>query len=170
MEEIISIFNNECPTFDQKPLSIDKFEFLDNPRLQAIYNNIGNEKLLFHGTVLRNLDAIISEGFDISLAGMSMPGHIGKGMYFSDLICQSIYYQLKERYIGNETMFKLLVCKVSLGRSIYLERKGNQDIPKIIGYDSHITNYSQGQNSGHEYCIFDREQILPYCILHMSTL
>ncbi len=166
MQDIIELFNNEHPDFDGKRLYIDHIEMLNN---HYNYKNIFNEKLLFHGTPLHYIDNIIANGFDVSKAGKSMSGHIGKGLYFSDLICQSIYYQLKEEYIGDETYFKLLVCKVSLGNSILLERTAKTvDIDLINGYDSHITPYDQNGKYGHEYCLFKSNQILPFALLHMT--
>lgn len=95
--------------------------------------------------------------------------HIGSGMYFSDLICQSIYYQLKEEYTGDEKYFKLLVCKVALGNSIMLTRSiKTNNINLIENYDSHITTYSQDGKYGHEYCIFNSQQIAPYALLHLK--
>jgi len=163
MKVIKKLFYDEAPTFDGQRLILENIEFID---CLLPYNNLGNEQLLFHGTPLNNLESIVNNGFNID--NRSMSGHIGKGTYFSDLICQSIYYQLKNTYTGDEKYFKLLVCKVSLGNCIKLTRETSTiDINKINGYDSHMTNYDQDGKKGHEYCIFDSNQILPYYFIHM---
>ena len=36
--------------------------------------------------------------------------------------------------------------------------------------DSHSTDYEQDGHKGKEYCIFNSEQILPYCLLHMKRV
>jgi len=108
----------------------------------------------------------VNHGFNLN--NKSMSGHIGNGFYFSDLICQSIYYQLKYNYTGDEKYFKLLVCKVSLGNCININRSTKTiDINKLVGYDSHMTEYSQDGKVGNEYCLFNNQQIIPYCFMHM---
>ena len=162
--DIVEIFNHEKPRFDGQPLYINDIELLTVQH----QSTIGNEKLLFHGTPLHYIDDIIKNGFDMTKAGSHMSGHIGLGMYFSDLICQSIYYQLKEEYTGDEKYFKLLVCKVALGKSILLTRSiKTNNINLLDGYASHITTYSQDGKHGHEYCIFNSQQIVPYALLHL---
>jgi len=54
MEEIIKLFNDEKPRFDGQPLILKDIELINS---KLPYNNIGNEKLLFHGTPLENLDS-----------------------------------------------------------------------------------------------------------------
>jgi len=164
MEEIKELFYNELPKFDGKRLFLQSIEFVDST---LPYNNIGNEKLLFHGTPLNCINSIIENGFNLD--NKSMSGRIGNEFYFSDLICQSIYYQLKYEYTGDEKFFRLLVCKVSLGNCINLDRLSKTyDINKISGYDSHMTDYEQDGKEGYEYCLFDSNQILPYCIINMT--
>ena len=168
MEAIIKLFNDERPRFDGKPLYIDHIDMLngDEEKYQEKLKELGNEKIVYHGTLLRYINNIVKNGFDVSMAGSHMPGHIGKGLYFSDLMGQSIYYQLKEEYTGDETYFQLIICKVALGKSILLDRN-NRDIKLMNGYHSHMTPYSQNNKHGHEYCIFNADQILPYALLHL---
>jgi hypothetical protein len=161
--DVLRLFYKELPKFDGKELRLTDVELIN---YQLPYNNIGNEQLLFHGAPLNCLDSIVQNGFNLD--NKSMAGHIGNGIYFSDLISQCIYYQLKYEYNGDEDYFKLLVCKVALGNCIKLERScKTSDIDKINGYDSHMTDYEQDGKKGHEYCIFNSDQILPYCFMHM---
>ena len=172
MEEIIKLFNHERPNFDGKQLYIDHIDMLNNDLLTHQYNKtlnrIGNEKIVYHGTLLRYVNDILTQGFDPSMAGSHMSGHIGKGIYFSDLMCQSIYYQLKEEYTGDEKYFQLIICKVALGNNIILKRTASTvNINLLNGYNSHMTKYDQQGKHGYEYCLFNADQILPYALLHL---
>ena len=127
------------------------------------------------------LENIIINNFDVEKSSIGMGGHIGlqpdislryigSGIYFSDMAEQSIYYCLKPRYLGTGTDFVILVCEVTLGRCYEMERtKETYNCSKYNGYDSHSTYYRQGDKVGHEYCIFDSEQILPVCRLHLKV-
>lgn len=171
MDTIRKIFDEEKPIIDGDNLVIDKIELINNELLEKKYNacTVMNEKILFHGTPLENIVNITTNGFDESYIGKGMCGHIGKGLYFSDLMCQSIYYQLKYEYTGEETEFTLIVCKVKLGCCLHMKRtKETINIYKLS--DSHSTDYDQDGNKGKEYCIFNSEQILPYCLLHMKRV
>lgn len=115
MKDIIKLFNDEQPQFDGRKLYIDHIDMLNNDLLKQQYdkklNEIGNEKLVYHGTLLRYVNSILENGFDPSKAGSHMSGHIGKGLYFSDQMEQSIYYQLKEEFIMMKLIFNSLYVK-----------------------------------------------------------
>lgn len=173
IQNIIDLVNKENPKFDGKSLYIFEAKVLVNEKHNHDYNikrnmlSIKNEKILYHGTPLKNIDNIISKNFVITEAYRGMDGHIGRGIYFSDMAEQSIYYCLKEKYIGNETDFIILVCKVELGRCYEMKRtEETNNCSKQDNYDSHSTNY----NFGHEYCLFDSDQIVPVCKLHLKVL
>jgi hypothetical protein len=61
MDIINNIFLNEKPTYNNIALTIMNMELLNNEILESKYNSIelGNEKLLFHGTQWKNLNNII---------------------------------------------------------------------------------------------------------------
>lgn len=173
---ITETINIEQPMFDGKPLYVHEVKLLNNDQQKRAYRekqnslNVSDEKLLYHGTPLRNIETIISNNFDMSKPGTGMSGHIGRGIYFSNMAEQSIYYCLKEKYLGTETDFIILVCKVELGKCCELVRSSETcDCSKIQGYDSHSTPYSQGMKHGNEYCLFDSDQILPICRLHLKV-
>lgn len=165
MDEIVALFKKEQPSFDGRLLALDDVEFLNT---SLPYNPIGNEKILFHGTEIKNIPNIVKNGFDNTWE-KTMSGHIGKGIYFSDLMSQSIYYQLKFKY-DDETLFTLIGAKVSLGKCVKLERTLlTIDIDKLPGYDSHTTPYQQDCHYGNEYCVFDANQMIPYCLIYLSV-
>lgn len=168
---IKNIFNSEQPVFDGKLLHLDEIEILRNNKLQFVYDeqkkSIGREQILFHGTCVENLSSIIKNGFDLKYLGM--PGHIGKGIYFSTLITQSVYYQLKKSYTGNEKKFTIFACKVLTGKHKFMNRSGiSENIQKSPYFDSHCTSYKDDFREGYEFCIYDIKQILPFCLLHMT--
>ena len=170
-----NLINNEKPEFDGKPLFVYEVKVLDNLEHMSAYKNtqlsfpISNEKLLYHGAPLENIESIILDNFNITEALKGMGGHIGQGIYFSDMAEQSIYYCLKNEYTGDETDFIILVCKVELGRCCNRIRSDfDTNCAKFDNYDSHSTPYHQGNKFGHEYCVFDSNQILPVCRLHLK--
>ena len=176
MQTIIDTINNEAPAFDGKPLYVERLQLINNETHTQNYKNrqallqTSNERLLYHGTPLTNIDNIIANNFDIEMSLKGMGGHIGCGTYFSDMAEQSIYYCLKDEYIGTETEFIILVCKVELGRCCELVRSSKTyDCSKYYNYDSHSTPYTQGKKKGYEYCIFDSDQILPVCKVHLKV-
>ena len=127
-----------------------------------------NTQILFHGTPLENHEKILSEGFKMC---PGMLGHIGKGIYFSDLIEQSLYYQLKYNYTGKETYFKVIVCKVVLGNCTERKRDENwENLP--FSSDTHWTlhEHERFYKILHkEYCVNDMSRILPIAILKMKV-
>lgn len=171
-QTITELINSEGPKFDTRPLYIHEIKLLDNEEHKIAYKKkqclltTTNERLLYHGTPLRSIENIISNNFDTKK--ISKGGHIGAGIYFSDMVEQSIYYCLKEEYLGTEVDFIVLVCKVELGTCCELTRSGDTPNCSKLG-DSHSAPYSQGDKSGHEYCLFDSDQILPVCRLHLKV-
>jgi len=96
LTEIITNFViKERPEFDGKSLYIHEIKLLNNQQHNQIYKNkqlllpITNEKLLFHGAPFRNIDNIIINNFNLEKVSKGMDGHIGQGIYFSDMIEQS---------------------------------------------------------------------------------
>jgi hypothetical protein len=175
--------NKEQTCFDGKPLYVHEIQLLNNNQHNKTYRDkqsslsVSNEMLLYHGAPENNINKIILDNFDINEACNGMGGHIGKGIYFSDMAEQSIYYCLKGdglsnelNYLGTETDFIILVCKVELGRCCQLVRCAETfNCAKLNSYDSHTTPYRQGNKVGNEYCLFDSEQIVPVCKLHLKV-
>lgn len=169
---INSVVDRQSPHFDDSgPLHVHDIQYINNPlllqRFVAKCNTIAhsNQKLLFHGTPFKNIQSIITDGFDLKKVGDH--GIIGRGIYLSDLIWQSIYYCLKDRYHGDETDFHLVCCVVELGKCNHMTYDVNCEL--YPDYNSHTTIHPDGKQLGNEYCIFDADQILPVCILHLKT-
>lgn len=137
---------------------------LDKYRAETQKNKEATEKLLFHGTVSKNIPSIIRDGFKL-MTGMH--GHIGKGIYFADSIEQSIYYNLDD-YTGNETEFTIIVCKVLLGNCLY-SRRYDQSEPQCPILDSNYTFYGK-EKRYKEYCCPHVDRILPAYLLDMTTV
>jgi len=160
---IHTIFELEKPMFERKPLSWVEFETVStlDPAVIASYrskSSVGNEILLFHGTPLENQPSILSSGFEIR---PGMKGHIGTGIYLSDTLEQALYYQLKNEYTGQETHFRILVCRVLLGNCTMRLRNSYAD--QTITSDSYWTEYIQDwpKPRSKEYCVPNVAHILP---------
>jgi hypothetical protein len=79
------MFETEQPIFDGKHLVLTKIETINN-----IDNSIDNGKILFHGTLPKNIPNIIKNGF---IPNLDNPIKISRqGIYLSDIISQSLYY------------------------------------------------------------------------------
>lgn len=174
--------NDENVVFHGKKLYIHEMLMLNDKSQIKLFNDrtievgdtrvtmcdsmYSNKKLLYHGAPIANIEGIIKENF-IQKPGMH--GHIGQGWYFSDMLAQTIYYCLKDRYTGDETDFVVLVCEVDLGRCRDMRRSAPPAVPKTPQCDSHSTEYYQDGKHGREYCLFDSDQILPICRLHLKA-
>lgn len=166
-EQCKSLVVKQEPTFDSihgpRPLSFKAYEPVICPALAERYDKskIGNEKILFHGTLWENHDSIFTDGF---LLKPGMKGHIGRGVYLADSLQQALYYQLKNEYTGLETEFRIIVCRVSLGLCTY-RHKIQQNLDKATSDDSHWT-FQNGNYK--EYCVSDVSRVLPVGILVLS--
>ena len=55
--------------------------------------NLGNRKLLWHGSRLTNFDGILTQGLQIAPPNAPKTGYLfGKGVYFTDTIAKGITY------------------------------------------------------------------------------
>lgn len=80
---------------------------LDNQR----YRDLGNKKLLWHGSRLTNYVGIISQGLRIAPPEAPSTGYLfGKGVYFADMASKSVCYCYPSNNIA-----LILLCEVSLG-------------------------------------------------------
>lgn len=80
-------------------------------------NEIGNRKLLFHGSGVSNFLGLLAQGMRIAPPEAPATGYMfGKGCYFADMLQKSLQY-------SNGIKSKLLLlCDVALGRSKKLYR------------------------------------------------
>lgn len=167
VKAVQAIFDLEKPAFDKKPLSWLELRSVPtmDPAVVARYHgkaSLGNEILLFHGTPLENHASILSQGFELR---PGMVGHIGTGIYLSDTLEQALYYQLKNDYTGQETHFRIVVCRVWLGNCAVRSRDPSST--QVVTADSHWTTVTNDRPRPHskEYCVPDVARVLPVGVL-----
>jgi len=116
-----------------------------------------NEKLVWHGTDINNIDDIIKNGFDIRLA---RDGAIGQGIYFAASASTSL------SYVKNGD--KMLLCRVALGNTTGGQRnlrRPPQAKPGVL-YDS--VEGRIGDDT--MFCLFDNYQCYPEFVIEYQIL
>ncbi|CAH6419223.1 Hypothetical protein HVR_LOCUS421 [uncultured virus] len=168
MNIIIKDFETQQPCFDGKALGISKIE-----SLVLNYELKEKDKLLYHGTPFESIPDILMNGFT------------QKETFFSDLIEQSIYYNLKRQYIGNETEFRLIVTNVDFSSHVQLSDNSyhskSHPIYNIEIEDSASSraqldftarvqscSYSQNGKTGNEYRVFSGTRMTPVFLLYLT--
>ena len=93
-------------------LKIKNIYEITKPDQALNYENRGNERLLFHGSLYHNFAGILSAGLKMAPAEAVSTGYMyGKGIYFADMCSKSIWYTRARQ--GED--FLLIICQVSLG-------------------------------------------------------
>jgi len=106
----------------------ERQRFEESPAIQ-----IGNRRLLWHGSRLTNFVGIISQGLRIAPPEAPVSGYrFGKGLYYADMMSLSSKYcrVTKENPIGC-----MLLCDVALGKMYEASRDQFMEKPPN-GYDS----------------------------------
>eukprot|EP01029_Cantina_marsupialis_P010698 TRINITY_DN242_c1_g1_i1.p1 TRINITY_DN242_c1_g1~~TRINITY_DN242_c1_g1_i1.p1 ORF type:complete len:1451 (+),score=678.48 TRINITY_DN242_c1_g1_i1:158-4510(+) len=87
--------------------------------------NLGNRRMLWHGSRIMNYGGILSQGLRIAPPEAPKSGYrFGKGVYFADMIGKSVMYC---RSSGSEEIL-IMVCDVALGsefqthKDVYMEK------------------------------------------------
>jgi len=115
-----------------------------------------NEKLVWHGTDINNIDDIVQNGFDFRL---SRDGAIGSGIYFAASAVTSL------SYVRNGQ--KMLLCRTALGQSA-AGRRGYRRPPER--YRGILFDSVDGNLSGDAmFCIFDNRQSYPEWVIEYSS-
>ena len=84
---------------------------------QTVASELGNRKLLFHGSSITNFLGLLSQGMRIAPPEAPATGYMfGKGCYFADMLGKSLSY-----CTGVESKL-LLLCDVALGKEKDLYR------------------------------------------------
>ena len=101
-----------------KKIQIFKIERKGEPeRFEKVAADIGNRKLLFHGSGATNFIGLLSQGMRIAPPEAPTTGFMfGKGCYFADMFQKSLSYST-----GFQSRF-LLLCDVALGNAKKLYR------------------------------------------------
>jgi hypothetical protein len=116
-----------------------------------------NEKLVWHGTDINNIDDIVSNGFDVRLA---RDGAIGQGIYFAASAGTSL------SYVKNGD--RMILCRVALGNTTTGHRSLRR--PPLIKpgllYDS--VDGRIGDDT--MFCLFDNRQCYPEFVIEYQLL
>ncbi len=84
---------------------------------EAFDTSVGNEKMMFHGSRIKNWVGLLSRGILMPKAAMSMgvnrtdAGWLGNGIYFGDVSCTSAFYTTA----GDKGTRFMAVARVGLG-------------------------------------------------------
>lgn len=97
---------NDPQGFNVELLHVFKISRHNEIERFAPFEGTSNRKLLFHGTRLTNIVAIMTNGLKLPEYG----GMLGRGIYFSDAVSKSVAYCR----VSNENGLMLL-CEVALG-------------------------------------------------------
>ena len=102
-------------------------------------SKLGNVRLLFHGSPVRNILGILSRGLLLPKVAEDRGvqrtdvGNLGSGIYFSDSLSTSIKYAHAGETDGSRL---LVVCDVALGKCVNLFKKDFSLTEAPPGYDS----------------------------------
>ncbi|XP_057341274.1 poly [ADP-ribose] polymerase-like [Microplitis mediator] len=115
--------------------------------------NLHNKKLLWHGTKMSNICAILSNGLKISPLNAKHTGHMfGKGIYFTNVVSKAANYSKTNVGQGDHQGI-LLLCEVALGNVMELYNATNitqlpSDVHSVfvrgISSPQNYINISQG--------------------------
>ncbi|XP_071119721.1 poly [ADP-ribose] polymerase tankyrase-like isoform X1 [Haliotis cracherodii] len=112
--------------------------------------NLGNHRLLWHGTGVANLLSILHRGLVIAPPDAPITGHLyGKGIYFSDTFEKSAGYCSSD----SKTLFMLL-AEVSLGNQKVIVSGYSENLDKRQkGFDSVHTIGKSRPDGKHDVCL-----------------
>ncbi|KAI6189402.1 hypothetical protein M3Y97_00004100 [Aphelenchoides bicaudatus] len=139
-------------------VQVDKVWSVNRPECSFNYNrNMTNRRLLFHGTLKRNVYPILRDGFDLDLAHEC--GMFGAGVYFSDCVtkaanfaCTQCLEELDPEDF-NGLYGYLFLCEVALGKiQLHLDAEYEaqcllEDCHSIYGQGSHGSTRETAQFS-----------------------
>ena len=138
----------------QEHLHLDIVDCFEVERFgeSAVYNpnNLGNKKLLWHGSRFSNFVGILSQGMRIAPPEAPIAGHLfGKGVYFADLIGKSFGYARPEISNGIGTF---VLCEVACGTPRPLNRPDYNASSLPAGcHSTHAVGVRRPKPSGSEW-------------------
>ncbi|NXW56495.1 PAR12 polymerase, partial [Eurystomus gularis] len=144
---------------------IKRISRVQNPSLWELYQwqkeqmqksnggKAADERLLFHGTSNKYVDAICQQNFDWRICGLNGTVY-GRGSCFARDASYSDNYCKEESHIKTMFLARVLVGEFTLGSSSYVRPplKDNQNF-----YDSCVNNFSNPSI----FVIFEKQQIYP---------
>ncbi|PIO53398.1 Poly(ADP-ribose) polymerase catalytic domain protein, partial [Teladorsagia circumcincta] len=96
--------------------------------------DIGNRRLLWHGSGTTNYGGILSQGLRIAPPEAPVTGYMfGKGVYFADMASKSANYC---RVFSDNTDGLMLLCDVALGKVKEEINAKDHSLKTIKGYNS----------------------------------
>ncbi|EMP23984.1 Poly [ADP-ribose] polymerase 12, partial [Chelonia mydas] len=153
---------------------IQEIQRIQNPTLWKVYQwqkeqmlktNGGKdvcERLLFHGTSKKHIDAICQQNFDWRICGLHGTAY-GKGSYFARDASYSDNYSKTSSNIKTMFLARVLVGDFTLGSSSYLRPPAKDSGNNF--YDSCVNSLSNPSI----FVIFEKHQIYPeYLIEYMD--
>ncbi|KAH3763470.1 protein mono-ADP-ribosyltransferase PARP4 [Pelomyxa schiedti] len=157
-------------------LHVEHVFHVARPSENEVFSNVGNVKLLFHGTKVERVAGILSHGLvlpKVSVTKLGIKrvdaGQLGNGIYFATDAAVSAKYCNS----FGETSF-LLVASVSLGKSMDTPapRVGTTADTLPNGFHSvHSIPRHTDPNSAfedEEFCVFDSRQIILEYIIQLT--
>jgi poly [ADP-ribose] polymerase len=138
---------------------------------QQFAEQIGNQKMLFHGSRIPNWVGILSRGILLPKIVVSMgvsrtdPGWLGHGIYFGDAACTSLFYTTP----GKKKTRLMAIARVALGKmKDYTQITYGLTAPPT-GYNSchgvRAKAFRPSQFEDDEYVVYDaRQQRLEYLV------
>ncbi|EFO96920.1 hypothetical protein CRE_17273 [Caenorhabditis remanei] len=138
--------NTQGSTHDVNCDLIDILEINRESESTKFKKEIGNRRLLWHGSGLRNLTGILGQGLRIAPPEAPATGYMfGKGVYFADMFSKSLFYC---RANAQDEAY-LLLCDVALGV---------MDL-RMQATDMSKETLPEGTNSVKRYIVYDVDQI-----------
>jgi len=129
-----SIQSTHASTHSMYSMEVMEMFALDKEKETKEFTDLGNKKLLFHGSRLSNWAGILGQGLRIAPPEAPSTGYMfGKGVYFADMSSKSANYCFTTR---SQPVGLLLICEVSLG---------NQN--KLVAADYNADKLPKGTHS-----------------------
>ncbi|XP_023329193.1 poly [ADP-ribose] polymerase 2-like isoform X2 [Eurytemora carolleeae] len=122
-----SILNTHAPTHSNYTMEILDVFKINKEEEKSKFIDVGNTKLLYHGSRLSNWAGILGTGLRIAPPEAPVTGYMfGKGVYFADMSSKSANYCFTNR---SQNIGLLLICEVALGKqNTLLDADYNADI------------------------------------------
>lgn len=146
-----SIQSTHAPTHSGYTMEIlDVFQ-LNKEVEDKQFKDVGNRKLLYHGSRLSNWAGILGQGLKVAPPEAPTTGYMfGKGVYFADMASKSANYCFTNR---TNNIGLLLISEVSLGQQ-----------HKLVDADYHADKLPPGHHS-----VLGRGKMEPSCVVELPT-
>lgn len=129
-----SILNTHATTHSNYTMDVLDVFKLNKKSEEEKFLDVGNKKLLFHGSRLSNWAGILGQGLRIAPPEAPVTGYMfGKGVYFADMSSKSANYCFTNK---SNNIGLLLICEVALGTT-------NQ----LLGADYNADKLPKGHHS-----------------------